>query len=55
MSASIFLEAPDIYYAAAVLAQGSFLNGRGDKTAIINGIINGASAIPAVKDKLMLI
>jgi hypothetical protein len=55
MSAGLFLEAPDIYYAAAVLAQGEFFEGRGDRAAIITLIISNGGAYPAIKDKLMLI
>lgn len=55
MSASIFLEAPDIYYAAAVLAQGDFFEGRGDRAAILSLMISSGGDYPAIKDKLALV
>lgn len=54
-SATLFLASPDIYYAAAVLVQGDFLIGRGDKTAILDEILRNGAAYPALKDKLTIL
>ena len=48
------MEAPDIYYAAAVMVQQKIYVGKGDTTAIIDGFIQGTRS-SAIKDKLLLL
>ena len=54
-SASIFLDAPDKYYAAAVLLQEGFFVGKGDRTRIIHMIKKAGGFCKAIKEKLQLL
>jgi hypothetical protein len=54
-SAEVFLQAPDKYFAAAVLMQKSLLLGSGDRTTIIYAMKKSGGACKAIKDKLILL
>lgn len=52
----LVLEAPDVYLAAAVLIQQSFYNGKGDRSAFIDVLLNSdPKVIPDLGRKLKLI
>lgn len=52
----LILEAPDVYHAAAVLIQQNFYNGKGDRTALIEVVLNtDPKTIPDLARKLKLI
>lgn len=55
LSANLFLEAPDIHFAAAVLFQEGFLIGNGGRTEIIYQILKAGPKCKAIPDKLKLI
>ena len=54
MSANLFIEAPDIYYAAAVMVQLKLYIGKGDIRNILRMLVKTQNAV-ATKDKLMLL
>ena len=50
------LEAPDVHTAAAVLIQQTFFNGKGDRSALIEVVLNSdPKTIPDVAAKLKLL
>lgn len=51
----LFISAPNIYLAVAVLLQGSFYVGRGDVVSVINRICSEGDKHPVMKEKLRLI
>ena len=53
--ATLFLAAPDIYYAAAVMVVQGFYLGKGDRTQIIMMIVKRAGECKAVRGKLVLL
>ena len=53
-AASLFINAPDIYYAAAVMIMLQFYMGRGDRSQILNAIFT-TPQVQALKEKLQLI
>ena len=55
MSADLFLEAPDIHFAAAVLLQEAFLIGNGGRNQIIYSIMKAGPKCKAIPAKLKLI
>jgi hypothetical protein len=54
-SAGSFLDAPDVYFAAAVMNYESFYMGKGDRTEILNMILRAPETCKAIKDKLILL
>lgn len=55
-SIKLVLEAPDVYLAAAVMIQESFFNGKGDRAAFIEAVMQtDPSKIPDLARKLTLI
>jgi hypothetical protein len=53
--ADTFLQAPDIYYAAAVLLNENLKIGDGDRTTILHTIMKKPNSCLAIKDKLILL
>jgi hypothetical protein len=52
----LVLEAPDFYTAAAVLISQTFYNGKGDRTALIDVVLNtDPKTIPDIAGKLKLL
>lgn len=54
-SAEVFLNAPDIYFAASILLNDKLLIGSGDRTRIIHTIRKAGSKCLVIKDKLILL
>jgi len=52
----MILEAPDVFVAAAVLIQQDFYNGKGDRTALFDVVLNSdPKTIPDLGRKLKLV
>ena len=54
-SAGTFLDAPDIYFAAAIMVQDGFYLGKGDRTILVHMIRKAGNSCLAIPDKLALI
>jgi hypothetical protein len=53
--AYLFLEAPDIYYAAAIMHDCRFVHGKGDRTVILDLVLKNGEKYPAIKEKLIIL
>ena len=53
--ANLFIEAPDKYFAAAVMSIQGFYIGKGDRTQIIHSMMKMGTKCRAIKEKLILI
>lgn len=54
-TATQFYEAPDIYYAAAIMAQNQIFIGKGDTASIVKQLCKSKDPCPAAQDKLILL